>query len=243
MNSQDLETESLELLKEAQVILASALNSLGGKTTEGEASYLAWGCVHANKIIEGYCTLRSSSRLHASKMLVRPVLETTFAVVAALKKRGFLFQKAYSEYVQEKKLLKEAQGLAEKAATDPQEKAKLSSEYDGLLRDVDNNFDKFCTAYKTVHPGQPMNRTEVTVFDTATAADLGPWYSRYRIYCQFTHGSLQAAAGNMDEATDPSDNLGMVWMTLILLGELKRHTPSQVPDLAPYWKRAQAMMR
>lgn len=243
MNGQDVETESLALLKEAQTILAAALNGLGGKSTQGEASYLAWGCVHANKIIEGYITLRSSGRFYASKILVRPVIETTFAVVAALKRPGFLFRKAYTEYLEEKKLLEEGKRLAEQAADNPTEKAQLSAQYASHLADVEENFRQFREGYSKLHPRDAMNRQKITAFDAASAAELGPWYSRYRIYCQFTHGSLQAASGNLNESTDHSDNVGMVWMTLILLGELRRHTPTEVPHLAPYWKRAEAMLR
>ncbi len=140
MNGQDAETESLALLKEAQTIFAAALNGLGGKSTQGEASYLAWGCVHANKIIEGYYTLRSRGRLYASKILVRPVIETTFAVVAALKQPGFLFRKACTEYLEEKKLLEEGKRLAEQAADDLTEKAHLSAQYASHLADVEEHF-------------------------------------------------------------------------------------------------------
>jgi hypothetical protein len=53
MNPQELEATSLALVVELRGLLESALNSIGGKTTEGEATYLIWCAIHTNRIVAG----------------------------------------------------------------------------------------------------------------------------------------------------------------------------------------------
>ena len=72
-----IDDEAVALLKRVQVILAKSLDSLAGKTTEAEASYLVWAAAHINKTAAGYVVLRESRLLHASKLLVRPVLASS----------------------------------------------------------------------------------------------------------------------------------------------------------------------
>jgi hypothetical protein len=74
------------------------------------------------------------------------------------------------------------------------------------------------------------------------AAELDTWYSQYRLYCQLTHGSARAAAGVLDQMTDKSDNPIVVWVLLMTLDQLKKHAPVDVPDLAPFWRKAELLI-
>ena len=53
---------------------------------------------------------------------------------------------------------------------------------------------------------------------------------------------LRAASGNLDKMTDPADNLVITWLTLIILDQLKKFAPVEVPDLEPLWDKAKALM-
>jgi hypothetical protein len=62
----------------------------------------------------------------------------------------------------------------------------------------------------------------------------------YGIYSKFTHGDMEAVQGLLDKATDPIDTDVMLWCVLIMLRQLRDHTPAQVPDLQPFEERLEA---
>lgn len=207
------EIRLLELLKELQHILGDALNSLGGTTPpSAEANYLSWAAVSLNHAAGGYLWLRESGRVHASKLLVRPALESTFSGIAAIKDPEFLFRKAYSELEEDKKLFP-IDAAGKKAAAEAVEKLER--------------------AFKMHCPNDPIVRKTISAFEAARVAGLQEVYEgAYRVYCQFTHGALRAATGELDEATDAADTRTVVWCLLRMLEHLRNHTPAQIPDLA-----------
>jgi uncharacterized protein DUF5677 len=235
MKEQSAEDNSLAFASDLQVLLANALDSIAGKTTEAEISYLIWGASHVNKAAAGYSELRKRHMIHASKIMIRPVIETTAAVVAALKQPGFLFRKAYGEYKEDKNLLVEFRKLLEK---DNQPTAPLQQQ----LKELERNWEQFNQHWIKTRPHVPKKSEKLRFPDVLHCADLGAWYAQYRIYCQFTHGALRAASGDLDEMTDPADNLVIAWLTLITLDQLKKFAPVEVPDLAPLWDKAKALM-
>jgi hypothetical protein len=86
---------------------------MGGKPTRGAVdNYYFHSGDHVNRVAEGFIFLRKSGRIDASKLLVRPLTETMFRVVAIQKKNPELFYRiAYSETIGE------AQGIAERKKT------------------------------------------------------------------------------------------------------------------------------
>lgn len=212
------ELKHLGLLREVQQILAHALNSLGGKSPPtAESAYLGWAAVSVNRAAEGYLWLRESGRVAASKLMVRPTLEATFAAIAVLKKHGFLFRKAYSEWEEDKKMFaKDAVG---------EQEAKRA------LEDLKR-------AFRQHKPDCPVVCKRVTVRDTADAAGfLDNYESAYRTYCQFTHGALRAVLGELDDTTDTIDTPIVTWCALQVLDYLQLHTPAELPDLVAFRKR------
>ena len=212
------ELQLLELLKEVQHVLAHAVDSLGGKSPPTpEAGYLGWAAVAVNRAAEGYLWLRESGRVAASKLLVRPALEATFAGTAVIKKHGFLFRKAYSEWEEENKM----------SVTDAARKKIANQTLENLKR-----------AFRQNSPGYPVQCKRASVRDTAEIAGLLANYEgAYRIYCQFTHGALRAVRGGLDDITDACDTPIVAWCVLVMLDQLGKHTPAQVPDLTPFRKR------
>src|SRR5438876_11927134 len=81
------ERRSLALLCDIQQELANELNSVDGKQSRGALdNYCFHSGDHVNRVAEGFIFLRKSGRIDASKLLVRPLIETMFRVVAIQKK-------------------------------------------------------------------------------------------------------------------------------------------------------------
>jgi hypothetical protein len=82
---------------------------MGGKPTRGAVdNYYFHSGGHVNRVAEGFIFLRKSGRIDASKLLVRPLTETMFRVVAIQKNPELFYRIAYSETIGE------AQGIAER---------------------------------------------------------------------------------------------------------------------------------
>ena len=85
---------------------------MGGKPTRGAVdNYYFHSGDHVNRVAEGFIFLRKSGRIDASKLLVRPLTETMFRVVAIQKNPELFYRIAYSETIGE------AQGIAERKKT------------------------------------------------------------------------------------------------------------------------------
>ena len=234
MKKKSNEADSLALISELQALLAKALDSIAGKATEAEISYLIWGASHVNKVVAGYSELRSRHLIHASKIMIRPVIEATAAAVAVVKQPNFLFQKAWSEYKEDKGLLVEFRKVLEtgKQPTKPVME-KLAA--------LETHWSQFKDHWNRLHPGVQTTGQKLRFTDVLEAAGLEAWYSQYRIYCQFTHGALRAASGDLNDVTGPADNLVIAWFALIILEQLKQHAPVKVPDLCPFWQRVERL--
>ena len=203
-----------------QINLARALDSLADRTTEGGASYLVWGATHINKTVGGYVALRQARLLHASKLLVRRVLEMTFYVRAAVRQHGFWLQKAYSE------LLEDARFAAPSGANRKAIEKTAKDEFERLKQLA----VKEQSAYLAIQP------EEVSAKSAAESAGLAQAYQfDFRLYCQFMHGALRATSGDLDSLTDKRDTPLVIWCALIVCEELKKHTPAEVSDLAVFW--------
>jgi hypothetical protein len=216
------EEQWLALLQDVQTALANSPRSLEGSSLPpGDPSYLAWASVFVDKAADGYLWLRESGRVPASKLLVRPALEATLSAMAVLKEPGFLFRKLYTELEEEKKMLRNNPAAIADA--------------DRVLHDME-------TAAKIARPGSPLERKKVDMAYTAKVAGQSVTYeSTYRTYCKFTHGTMQAVQGHLDEATDSLDTDVVVWCVLMLLNQLRQHTSAGVPDLEPFKKRLEAL--
>lgn len=211
------EIELLKLLKELQSIMAQALNSLGNKKPPtAESLYLSYAANSVNLAADGYILLREPGRVHASKLLIRPMFDIVLSATAVAKKKGFLFRKAYTE-------LEEAKKIYEKNAANEAGAKKA-------LEDLKRRFQE--------EPGYPIECKQVNARYTADVAGLLPVYeTAYRIYCEFTHSAMRAVQGQLNEATDPIDTTNVIWCVLTMLDHLQKHTPANVPDLTSFQKK------
>ena len=207
------EIQFLGLLKELQPVFVKALDSLGGKKpSDWDSSYLGRVAVTVNRAGDGYLWLRESGRMDASKLLVRPALEAVFCGTAAMKNKAFLFRKAYSEWEEHKKLI----------ATDMASKKEADDYLVKMKRSFQEN-------------NYPIKCVRLQVREIAEMADLLPAYEEhYRVYCKFTHSAMMAVSGNLNLATDAKDTHVVVWCVLMMLNQLKQHTPAVIPNLMPF---------
>jgi len=209
------EVQFLEFLKELQPIQINALNSLGGKKpVDFNSSYLGRVAVTVNRTSDGYLWLRESGRMDASKFLIRPTLEAVFCGTAAMANKDFLFRKAYSEWVEDKKLFS-ADAADEKEA-------------DAYLERLKQRFREDAPEYS-------IKCRVIKVREIAEMGGLSTAYNEYyRIYCRFTHSAMMAVSGNLNQLTDSKDTHVIVWCALMMLNQLKQYTPADIPNLMPF---------
>jgi hypothetical protein len=212
------ERQLLGLLCELQSVLSNAINSLEIKSIKTlEARYLVWAAVSINQAAGGFIVLRESQQIEASKLLIRPILEALLSASAVVRKHGFLFRKLYSEVIEEKKL--------------PRLKPPTSAEIAKVLGD-------YKLLFKSFDPTYPFQEKKVSIRDAAEAAQMMPLYDVvYRAYCNFTHGAMLAATGQLNQSTNDLDTQFVVLFVLETLEHLQKHTPAQIPDLEAFRKR------
>lgn len=245
MEQPPIEIDTLTLLQELRPILKGAIDSMGGKVLRDGIGYLAWGAVHVHRATAGYCELRAIHHIAASKLLIRPTMETVFALVASVHKPAFLLEKAHAEHHEDLKLVNEHEALCRKLPASTVSDAKRRRLVAACARDrkaIEKAFGTFERKFSKLRPGIVLKRKKLSVKDAAEDAQLGLWYGNYRRYCQFTHGALRAITGGMDAMTDQTDNLVMIWLVLITLDHLKKLAPVEAPDLKPFWDRANAFL-
>jgi hypothetical protein len=175
MKTKAARDKPISLVKELHGLLGQAIHSLVGTAlTTPESSYLVWSTTHISRIASGYILLRENGDLYASRLLVRPVIESTFYVGAALKVRGLIYWKARSEADQDKKLF---------PMIDPKQ--------------VDKDTDDFKNALLGLDPTYPIGERFVDAFQAASFLNWTATYQGgYRTYSQYTHGTLRACPKN-----------------------------------------------
>jgi hypothetical protein len=213
------EIELLKILKELQPLLTAALDSLGNeKRLTQESRYLGWAAKSVDFATDSYILLREAGRIHGSKILIRPILETVMAAGAVANGKGILFQKYYTEITKANK----------KFSKNAAHQAKAKKELEELKR----IFLREDSTY-------PIKCQELKISEIAKAAKLPDAFYEvgYSTYCEFTHGSLRAVNGKLNDATDPIDTSTVISCFIIVLRLLQKHTPAIVSDLAPFEKR------
>jgi Family of unknown function (DUF5677) len=178
--------QSLELVSEIQQELAEGLDSLAGKTHRGlEDQFPFYSASHINRAVEGYVLLRQQFRLDASRLLIRPAIEAAIKILAVQKQPELLYQIAYSERLDDQKLIRKgarSQGGADELAQEQR------------------RWDDFVKMYRDHFPTHKLEDKNLPLRVAAIAAGIEDYYdSAYRVYCQFTHAAFRAITGNLDE--------------------------------------------
>jgi hypothetical protein len=133
-----------------------------------------------------------------------------------MKKKGFLFRNAFTEFNEMKKLYDKT----------PDNEARANA----YLEQLKKRFQE--------EAGYPIECKQVDARYIADVAGLLPVYdTAYRIYCEFTHSAMRALRGLLDQTTDPIDTTMVIWAAGMMLNQLKLFTPANVPDLTPFNER------
>jgi len=208
------EKQLLVLLGKLQSLLTDAINSLDTKKLTPETRYLTICAITVNQAAGGYFVLRERRQIYASKFLIRPIIEATISAGAALKERGFLYRKTYSEILEQKKNFPK----------DP----KTEAQFEFVLKELKDFFKK-------QDPNYPIENKEVNLRQASEWAEMVPLYEvAYRAYCRFTHGAIDAALGQLNEMTDNLDTQFVVGLVLMMLEKLQKHTYASIPDLESF---------
>jgi hypothetical protein len=212
------EEHSLILLCDIQQELANALNSVGGNQSRGALdNYYFHSADHVNRVAEGFIFLRKSGHTNASKLLVRPLIETMFRVEAIRKKPELFYRIAYSETVVE-----DAKWIGSAAS-----RAGLT--FDEAAHSI--RFGQFKEQLWEQLPNVALEDKYISVWEIAEVAEMAGYYgSHYRTYCRYTHGALWAIGGLLNDLTDPEDNRAMglcTWSILDALTSIGAESPNR----------------
>jgi hypothetical protein len=210
------ENEWLELLRASQSTLAKTIDSLDVKSIpKWEVRYFLWAAVSVNQSALGYLVLRQENALFASKLLIRPMLETFLSAQAVLIQHGFLFRKIYTEVCEFSKL--------DPNATDAELKEAIK---------------KYIGEFKAYDKSYPCVQKTVSMSYTAEVAKMVDHYQFwYRIYCKYTHGAQIAITGVLNQATDDLDTPMVTELVSRTLEQLERHTHAKIDELGVLRRR------
>lgn len=204
------QTKPIALLSESIAALAGAIDSLGGAQAEAKARYLFWTASFVNHTAAGFLKLKELN-FKASKLLVRPCLEALFNVCATINRGDFLFEKACAEWREENKY----------AAKDPSSR-----------QEAEDALNQLKAYFGSCRSNEDIRKDRLFVSEVADHAGLAAIYnSAYRVYCQYTHGALRAAVGDLDEPTDSRDTPYVTYVVLKLLRLLVEHCGAVCADL------------
>lgn len=217
------EKEGLQLVSDLVDELTSAFKSLAGKKHEGTFdTYRFYSAKHLHRAADGFVYLRRSGRVDASKFLVRPAIETALRLQAVQKQPDLLYRIAFSEHCQDRKLLRPAAKVV---------KADFQS------APIHQLWKQFKEAFKKKFPKIKAVDKEINVIEIAQKGGLGRFYdSHYRTYCQYTHGSLRASTGYLDEATDSADHRTMALCVCVALSAVTS-IGAEAPNAAKLFER------
>jgi hypothetical protein len=209
--NEDLEIASLKLLCDMCNELSRAVNSLGDKPGQGLFdNFNLHSAEYVNKAVEGFIFLRQASppRVATSKLLIRPVIEITFRLVAIQKRPELLYRVAYWESEEDWKWFAPAADRLGK-----------KHDYDRAVHEQRRN--DFKAKYVEQFPNHQVVDQTITTIELALAAGLAGFYdTHYRMYCRYTHAAFRAIGGFLDELANPEDNHTMAVCTLNTLRAL-----------------------
>src|SRR5438874_5595856 len=201
------EVVAMALLSELQPAIAVAIDSLGGKMPKGvEDLYYLYASRHINIAADAFILLRRDHRVDGARLLVRPALETMLRLRAVRAKPQLLYRVLFGEALESDKWLG---GVAKRHGVP----------YTPVCdRDVWQAFKTRCASQ---FGAEKLEDIPLSSYDAAAAIGIEAYYnSHYGVYCQYTHGALEAVSGNLDELTDPEDTRVMLQSTMTALEAL-----------------------
>jgi uncharacterized protein DUF5677 len=192
------------------------LDELGGRQGDGRLEHYAfYTAAHINRAAEGYVYLRESRRVEASKHLIRTAIEAFIRLQCIRKHPELLFRIAFTEFNEDKRWARSAQG----------------EDLANAMQAIEVNWVAFVEAYRTKYPEYSLTEEELSLRRAAEYAGMEGYYdSHYRLYCRFTHAALRASIGDLS-AFNAEDNRTMTVCALAAVEALVKLGAS-APNLA-----------
>lgn len=180
------------------------------------AHYHLHSAQHIQRAVDSFVYLRRSGRFDASKFLVRPAIEVVFKLQAIERQPDLLYRIAFSEHLQDQRMARPASTVSNQL-------------YDEAVADA--HWNGFSAKYKANYPTHQFIEEELRIHTTAEKANLPRYYdSHYRLYSQYTHGTLRATSGSFDDLTDIEDGRVMAlcaWVALEALISIGAKSPNR----------------
>jgi uncharacterized protein DUF5677 len=204
MANTDFEKRSLELLVDVHNELSQGIDSLGNKEGNGYVEHFKfWSSVYMNAVSNGFIHLRQAGLLKESRFLVRPAVELHIKQKAIAAKPDLIYRLGRDETMSDITWLRAIAGQTNELFDEEHFSAELE------------RFSKSCMK---VFPAGDFRSKKITMEELAQSGVGQEYYnSYYRIYCKFTHATLRAIIGSLDEITTDHDNLLMIDCALYAL--------------------------
>lgn len=198
----DFETRSLNLLVDVHAELSGSLNSLGGKQGNGYVDNFKFcSSAYMGHVSQGFICLRKANGIKKSRFLVRPAVELLLKQKAIEQRPDLIYRLGLTETRSDRTWLR---ALSKQVGKTFDEAA-----YDAQLQ-------RFKTDCAKLFPSGDFADAKLTIEELAKVVDGGEAFynSHYRTYCKFTHATLRAIIGSLDEVTTDEDNLTMIFCVL-----------------------------
>ena len=223
------EVVAMALLSELSPAISVALDSLGGKMTNGvEDLYYLYASSHINTAVDAFILLRREHRIDGARLLVRPAIEAMLRLQAVRVKTYLLYRVLLREALEADKWLGSVarrHGVAYTHVCD---------------RDEWQAFKDRCIAQ---FGADKLQDVPLSSYEAAVEIGVQAYYdSHYRGYCQYTHGAFEAVSGSLDELTDPEDTRVMLHGAMIALEALS-DIGAECPGIASFRERFSALIR
>jgi len=166
-------------------------------------------------ISQGFICLRKADAVKESRFLVRPAIELTIKQRAIARRPDLIYRLGLTETRSDWAWL---HGLAKQVGETFDEaphKAELQRFKDDCLK---------------LFPSGDFSEARLTIEELAKAFEGGDAYynSAYRTYCKFTHATLRAIIGSLDEVATDNDNPTMIGCVIRAV-----ETLASIGDAAP----------
>jgi hypothetical protein len=161
---------------------------------------------HINTAVDAFIALRREHRIDGARLLVRPALETMLRLQAVCAKPHLLYRVVFTEAGE----IDKWHGSVAARNDEP-----YTPVFD---RDEWRKFKAICASQ---FGADKLEDTRLNAYDAAAAVGAESYYdSRYRAYCQYTHGALEAVGGTFNKFIDPEDTRVMLTSAMTALDVL-----------------------
>lgn len=217
----DIESARLKLLGEVNNILSDIDElSVRNEAPSPPKRWLGELAQQLDYCSRAYLVLRTAGHSHASNILVRSALEAFINALAVAKEPGYYYNNCYKQINDELPLYTDDDQCNDAREAMVLARQRCATEHSG---------------YSTKWLKNP------TVRDMVDLAQVDPDLSnslrfQYRIYCQYTHGTIRAVRRELAQTTESSDTCFLVWLVLQMVELLQRELPQFIApvDLRPF---------